>query len=280
MGIYFRKSFGRGPVRLNLSKSGLGVSAGVKGARLSVGPRGTYVHMGRNGVYYRQRLDAPAPGGRSPARAPGALPHAPVYNVPMEAVQTAGVDELVESSSADLLPTINTRIAKFPFAWLVGVPTLFAAYGVGCLMEQWAMADAAGVAGFASLILGMIGTGLVAGRDRARRSTPLVYDFEPEEAQRFAALQATWMILARCRKIWRVTARQHHGDWKYNAGATQSVNRQEVTLSRPDAVHRDEYSRRLLERGRPALLLLPQPGPHLPEGPVRRRGLRRPGYAT
>lgn len=56
MGFYFRKSKSFGPIRLNMSKSGLGVSTGVKGARLSFGPRGTYVNLGRNGIYYRKKI--------------------------------------------------------------------------------------------------------------------------------------------------------------------------------------------------------------------------------
>ncbi len=58
MGLYLRKSFRAGPVRFNLSKSGLGLSGGVKGARLGVGPRGTYVHAGRHGLYYRKHLSS------------------------------------------------------------------------------------------------------------------------------------------------------------------------------------------------------------------------------
>jgi hypothetical protein len=56
MGFYFRKSVKFGPMRFNFSKSGIGVSAGVKGARVSMSPRGTYVHAGTNGFYYRQRI--------------------------------------------------------------------------------------------------------------------------------------------------------------------------------------------------------------------------------
>lgn len=58
MGLYLKKSFRAGPVRLNLSKSGLGLSAGIKGARIGCGPRGSYVHAGRNGLYYRKHLSA------------------------------------------------------------------------------------------------------------------------------------------------------------------------------------------------------------------------------
>lgn len=57
MSFYIRKSFRMGPVRLNVSKGGLGVSAGVRGARLGVNSRGrAYVHAGRHGAYYRKEF--------------------------------------------------------------------------------------------------------------------------------------------------------------------------------------------------------------------------------
>ena len=59
MGWYLRKSLNLGPLRLNLSKSGLGVSAGIKGLRVGAGPRGKYLHAGREGLYYRTSLDGP-----------------------------------------------------------------------------------------------------------------------------------------------------------------------------------------------------------------------------
>jgi len=59
MGWYLRKSFSFGPLRLNLSKSGLGGSVGVKGLRVGTGPRGRYLRGGRDGLYYRTSLDGP-----------------------------------------------------------------------------------------------------------------------------------------------------------------------------------------------------------------------------
>jgi hypothetical protein len=57
MGAYLKKSFKVGPVRLNLSKSGVGASVGVKGARIGKRPNGSqYVHVGRKGFYYRKEL--------------------------------------------------------------------------------------------------------------------------------------------------------------------------------------------------------------------------------
>ena len=61
MGWYLKKSFAFGPLRLNLSKSGLGASAGVKGLRVSTGPKGRQLNAGRGGLYYRTSLSRPGP---------------------------------------------------------------------------------------------------------------------------------------------------------------------------------------------------------------------------
>lgn len=53
MPFYLRKSFSVGPLRLNLSRSGLGVSFGVRGLRAGTGPRGKYVQGGRGCLYFR-----------------------------------------------------------------------------------------------------------------------------------------------------------------------------------------------------------------------------------
>lgn len=54
MGFSFRKSVKVGPIKVNGSKSGLGVSSGVKGVRFGVNAKGqSYTSIGRKGVYYR-----------------------------------------------------------------------------------------------------------------------------------------------------------------------------------------------------------------------------------
>ncbi len=66
MGIFFRKSVSLGPVRLNFSKSGVGVSAGVKGLRIGVDARGkTYAAGGRYGLYFKHTLSDGEPVNRS-----------------------------------------------------------------------------------------------------------------------------------------------------------------------------------------------------------------------
>jgi hypothetical protein len=68
MGLSFRKSFKLGPLRLNLSKSGVGASVGVKGARVGVDAKGKgYVAGGRGGVYFRETLPTSTDNGTEPA---------------------------------------------------------------------------------------------------------------------------------------------------------------------------------------------------------------------
>jgi hypothetical protein len=76
MGWFLRKSIRLGPLRVNLSKRGLGASMGITGLRAGVDASGKpYVAGGRGGIYFRERLrttdTAPAgsasPRGRSAA---------------------------------------------------------------------------------------------------------------------------------------------------------------------------------------------------------------------
>lgn len=129
MGVFFRKSINFGHFRINLSKSGIGVSGGVKGARVSTGTRGTYVSLGSNGVYYRQKInptrhkdhsDQPA-GNSYQSDAPSS-------------VKNFGNGEMIDSSREATLERINSHADKTiftPFAilfaviWVIGVFGLF-----------------------------------------------------------------------------------------------------------------------------------------------------------
>lgn len=92
MGWRVRKSvnLGRG-VRLNLSRSGIGVSAGVKGLRFSTGPRGSRItaSIPGTGISYQSRLG----GKKSRRRARPALTAqettAPVTSLPRKSLAVA-----------------------------------------------------------------------------------------------------------------------------------------------------------------------------------------------
>lgn len=57
MPAYLKKAFSFGPIRLNLSKSGIGLSFGITGLRIGTGPKGPYFHAGRGGLYFRKSLN-------------------------------------------------------------------------------------------------------------------------------------------------------------------------------------------------------------------------------
>ncbi len=114
LGFYIRTGFNFGPIRLNLSRSGLGASIGVKGARIGMGPRGTYVHLGRGGLYYRQTI---APPGEQPFQNP------PATTDELPEISSSAAQNIVDSSADQLLQELNRikrRFDLFPLSIIVG----------------------------------------------------------------------------------------------------------------------------------------------------------------
>ncbi|AXJ01483.1 Protein of unknown function (DUF4236) [Cyclonatronum proteinivorum] len=73
MPFFLRKSISSGPVRINFSKGGIGLSAGVTGARIGFNKNGAYVAGGRHGLYYREKIGKKG-RNRSRSSAAGAKP--------------------------------------------------------------------------------------------------------------------------------------------------------------------------------------------------------------
>src|ERR1700761_9418508 len=116
MPFYIRKTVRAGPFRFNLSKSGVGVSVGIKGLRVGTGPRGHYVHAGRGGLYYRASLGGGPGGGQRrtavrPPAAPGRVRRLPSSepNVEMIAVSSASVLEMTDERYGELLEELNAK---------------------------------------------------------------------------------------------------------------------------------------------------------------------------
>ena len=140
MGFYFRKSVGFGPFRLNFSKSGIGASFGVRGARISAGPRGTYINVGRNGFYYRQRIDSSSSGGSDPS----ANPEPVNLSDQGSRIDSADVGHLVDSSSEELVNQINTCAARLRYAPILAVAVIVLAllYLIGVSSAEQSATDA------------------------------------------------------------------------------------------------------------------------------------------
>ncbi|MCU1261466.1 MAG: hypothetical protein JWO80_4351 [Bryobacterales bacterium] len=116
MAFYFRRSARLGPFRLNFSKSGIGASIGVTGARITMNARGTtYVTVGGNGFYYRETLSNP---GRTHVRT-GAPPSVPEQATADDRIANADISDLVDSSSERLVQQLNERAKMFNPAWIL-----------------------------------------------------------------------------------------------------------------------------------------------------------------
>ena len=216
MGFYIRKSVKAGPFRFNLSKSGLGVSAGVPGFRIGTGPRGNYVHMGRNGVYYRASLNGGSRTG--PSLHHGVQhPHVPRYQpseVVMEDVTGATAMALEPTGRGDLVEQLNTASSRFAWWW----PTALIGGVLGLLMMPW------GLIVWVFVIPLCVWLYL---NDQARRTVVLFYEVHDATNGWFDTLNSQWRWLTESQKLWRVT---QSGDvvgvqqFKRNSGAATLIN--------------------------------------------------------
>jgi hypothetical protein len=111
----YRKSFRSGPFRLNLSKSGVSYSVGVKGARVNVGPRGTYVNLSAHGISYRRKISGTAvPVSQVPQLVPAGLEE--VHNI-----ASADIGQLTDSDSKDFIAELTKKSGMIAFVNWFGV---------------------------------------------------------------------------------------------------------------------------------------------------------------
>jgi hypothetical protein len=185
VGFYLRKSVKAGPFRFNMSKSGLGVSAGVPGFRVGTGPRGNYVNIGGRGVYYRSTSRASSSpsvyGQSSRARTPVPQP-SPVSDVLLEDVTGATAMSLAPTGGGDLVEQLNASAAKFGWGWpvTIGVVVLGGQVGPYAVLV-WAL--------FAPLCWWLFM------RDKGRRTAVVFYDVNDAPALWFDSVVASWAWL-------------------------------------------------------------------------------------
>ena len=225
MGFYIRKRVRVGPLRFNLSKSGVGVSAGFRGFRIGSGPRGNYVHMGQHGLYYRATL----PGGpRQYVAEPGAPRPSPSVadeSVGLTKIESAEVAQMTDSSAADLLAELNHNRKKARLAPIVaafgGVVFLVA---IGSGHHPWVPA--------VTLLAVVAFVWLAKVRDDLAKTVVPSYKLEDEAALRYEQLHNGFDTLRSCRGRWRIEAKGATRDQKHHAGATSLVSRKPVVLAK------------------------------------------------
>jgi len=241
MPIYIRDSISLGPFRINLSKSGLGISAGVKGFRVGTGPRGHYIHAGKNGVYYRKTLGGigrKSSAGSSHVEANYASEVAkiapseklPTYmtedGVLMRRIVSAEADVLISESHSEALRSLNEARERPSYALMFCI-----AAAIG-LAFSFSTQNPAIISLFAILfvVTYLIGNMM----DVPRRNVIFAYSLEPEAEDRYKVLVDAIDQIANARKIWFVKAK---GDitnlhaWKKNSGASALIDNKETSVS-------------------------------------------------
>ena len=209
MGWYLRKSLGFGPFRLNLSKSGLGYSVGVRGARIGVGPRGHYVRLGRGGLYY-QRYFHPERGEAEPASVP--IVRTPTIADPGIPIATADVSQLQDSSAQTLLAELREKHQK-PRLSLVAAITIVLTIVLllAAQVSLWITIPCA------ALLLALHAA--LVRNDYEKKSTVLNYDLDPEARARYVRMLNAIRALADSARVWQVSSERASVDQKYTAGA-------------------------------------------------------------
>jgi hypothetical protein len=225
MAYFFRKSATFGPFRLNFSKSGIGASVGIRGARLTLSSRGTtYVTVGSHGFYYRETLSTR--GERSPRHAP--TPSRVGGITSPDEITTADTSDLVDSSSERLIQQLNERARKSnPAVILYCLAGLLFLYGLAS-PEGSLFARMPAIPLLAALGLLIVG-GALHQRNAQLRVSRLFYELGGAEQQKYSAVQQALTYLVQCNRLWRIEARSATVDWKRNAGASHLVRRTPIS---------------------------------------------------
>lgn len=224
MGIYFRKSIRVGPLRFNLSKSGVGVSAGIKGFRLGSGPHGNYVHMGMGGLYYRKTLNAS--GGRHSQSSPISPipdPVVPISSIRMQEIESGDVSGMAHSSSLELLNEIATKERAVRLMPLAGVTVLIV---MAILFMKEFSLPVLILAGCLCVALFLVALHL----DELRKSVVLFYELDQTTEAAYELLIDHGANLGRCKGVWHVSASGKVHDRKYHGGASDVIDRKPTTI--------------------------------------------------
>ena len=221
MPFYLRKSVRVGPLRFNLSQSGIGVSTGIPGFRIGVGPRGNYVHAGRGGVYYRATLPPgnnapPRPRYRdTPASQTGGGNRATVG--PEQEIESGSALAMRDESAAGLLAELNEKRRR----WRIGPVVLLLAGVIDAalwnrlhLIGQIAVVAAGAISTFACFFW-----------DTVRKTTVVMYDLDADAAASYQGLVAAVEEIGHAHRLWHVVSKADVLDRKYHAGAQSEIRR-------------------------------------------------------
>lgn len=241
MGFRFRKGISLGGgFRINLSKSGVGYSWGVKGFRVTKTARGTtrrtYSIPG-TGISYvdetGRKNSSPSPS--PPSRGAAAGNHYDterLLNAQASDIVSEGLDEMLKAAGRALL---LRRVA------LIG---LIAAFALGLAYPLFLLPAAA----FALLLVFIRIKGVIS----------LEYSVDEDEKAAVDARMAPLLRIARCAKVWRIIEKSKVIDKKYASGASETLRRTPCAArTAPPFPFRANVPAAVFKSGRETLVFLP-----------------------
>lgn len=225
MGFSFRKSVGFGPIRVNFSKSGIGISTGVRGARISTGPRGIFINLGAGGIYYRQRIDfEPRNNHRHPCQQI-------VPNIEAIADNSAktrtDITSIKDSSPSQLIDQLTKSAEWVRRAPILLIVTLVVTFLLFCSEQSYLQ-----VCALLIFIVGFVGSVLLNSIDNEKKTVRAIYEFGDEALAEFNRVSEALRSLASVQRLWIVDNQCETNDLRRNAGASYSVKQRSASVER------------------------------------------------
>lgn len=227
MGFFIKKSVNVGPLRFNLSKSGVGVSTGFKGFRIGTGPRGNYVQVGSNGIYYKKSFPITSDLKNIPNETPFLVDqNSSITHSEFKNNETSNLLTLHSAEYDDLVKELNSK-ASIPMYWL---------YGVIFLVIIDILYLYSGVSALITIIFNMLalaGIYYLFVITELKKSTVVMYDFSDANAsKKYENLITSIKSMSTAQKKWLLQSKAEVFDSKYHAGAGHLVNRKLFSIGK------------------------------------------------
>jgi hypothetical protein len=232
MNFAVRRSYKYGPIRVNVSQSGLGVSAGAKGARIHEGALEVFIRLERRVPPEEEGEDERPDRNQSPVFGAG------------------DVGKPVDTSREALISQINDRVGLPKFSlWVAFAVTLLA------VMVLLVMSPLLGnIYTFSPRLHALITfvyaviivTFWLAGvwvawvtnrQEKYSRAIRLTYEWDQDAIARFNLLCEALDELSTAEKVWYEVSKNPTFDWRQFAGAKSLITRKPVKLIRSKPPH-------------------------------------------
>jgi hypothetical protein len=223
MGWSFRKSKSFGPFRLNFSKSGIGLSAGIKGARISTNSRGTYVNLGMNGMYYRKRISQKSANDTS------SFAYQRSHESSNDDADNELMNSLTDTDSQAFINELESKDKMISFLQIYALVSFFCYILFISTMGFMIVTHIAWlVTAILILVLIIMGGNYVQKIDTQRRSLHLHYTMDGELKSLYEKFLQYFEKFSASEKIWQQLSAQEVTDTRRNAGASLTITRNPI----------------------------------------------------